>query len=79
MFGDLLNPPLPCATSVKDPLLSKVKEIPRAVPLLQGFGELRRRDVQIDGHQRDADQTHMDPPLSHVELSGEALIPAPET
>lgn len=26
--------------------------------------------MQVDRHQRDADQAHMKPPLSHVELSG---------
>lgn len=35
--------------------------------------------MQVDGYQRDADQTHMDPPLSHLELSGGGgLIPASE-
>lgn len=34
--------------------------------------------MQVDRHQWDADQTDMDPPLSHLELSGVGggLIPA---
>ncbi len=54
-----------------------MEDLPGTVPLLQGRWQLRGRDVQVDGYQRDADQTHMDPPLSH--LSGEGgLIPASE-
>lgn len=26
--------------------------------------------MKVDGHQRDADQAHVNPPLSHLELSG---------
>lgn len=56
-------------TSVEDLPAPEVEELPGTVPLLQGRWKLRGRDVQVDGHQRDADQTHMNPPLSHLELS----------
>lgn len=66
-------------TSVEDLPASEVEGLSGTVPLLQGRWQLRGRDVQVDGYQRDADQTHMDPPLSHLELSGGvSLIPAPE-
>lgn len=57
-------------TSVEDFPASEVEHLPVAVPLLQGWRELRGRDVQVDGYQRDADQAHMNPPLSHLRLSG---------
>lgn len=57
-------------TPVEDFPASEVEDLAGVVPLLQGRRQLRGRDVQVDGHQRDADQTHMNPPLSHLELSG---------
>lgn len=50
-----------------------MEDLPSTVPLLQRSGQLRGRDVQVHGHQRDADQTHMNPPLSHLELSREGV------
>lgn len=60
-------------TSVEDLVAPEVEDVPGALPLVQGRWELRGRDVQVDRHQRDADQAHMKPPLSHVELSGGAV------
>ncbi len=57
-------------TSVEDLPAPEVEDVPGAVPLLQRRWELRGRDVQVDSDQRDANQAHMNPPLSHVELSG---------
>lgn len=63
--------------SVEDIPASEVEHLPSAVPLLQGRRELGGRDVQVDGYQRDADQAHMNPPLSHLELcaGGVAFMP----
>lgn len=79
------NPPSPTLrgaqslspTSVEDVPVPEAEHLAGAVPLLQGRWELRGRDVQVDGHQGDADQTDMDPPLSHLEPSddGGFVIP----
>lgn len=61
------NSPL---TPVEDLSTPEVEDLPGTVPLLQARWQLRGRDVQVDCHQWDADQTNMNPPLSHVELSG---------
>lgn len=67
----------PSLTSVEDVPAPEAEHLPGAVPLLQGRRELRRGDVQVHRHQGDADQTDMDPPLSHLEPSdGGGLIPA---
>lgn len=65
-------------TSVEDVPVPEAEHLTGAVPLLQGRRELRGRDVQVNGHQGDADKTDMDPPLSHLERSdgGGLVIPA---
>lgn len=65
-------------TSVEDVPVPEAEHLAGAVPLLQGRWQLRGRDVQINSHQGDADQTDMDPPLSHLERSdgGGLVIPA---
>lgn len=64
-------------TSVEDLLAPEVEDVSGTVPLLQSRWQLRGRDVQVDGYQRDADQTHVNPPLSHLELSdgGVSFLP----
>lgn len=63
-------------TSVEDLPAPEAEYLPGAVPLLEGGRQLRGRDVQVDG---DADQTHVNPPLLHVELGGgRSRIPAAE-
>lgn len=65
-------------TSVEDLTAPEVEDFPCTVPLVQGWGELGGWDVQVHGHQGDADQTDMQPPLPHVHLiPGGGLIPAP--
>lgn len=66
---------LTAPTSVEDVPVPEAEQLAGAVPLLQGRWELRGRDVQVNGHQGDADQTDMDPPLSHLERSdGSGLV-----
>lgn len=57
-------------TSEEDLIAPEVEDLPSTLPLLQGRRQLRRRDVEVDRQQRDADQADMKPPLSHIELSG---------
>lgn len=65
-------------TSVEDVPIPEAEQLAGVVPLLQARWELRWRDVQVNGHQGDADQTDMDPPLSHLERSdGSGLVIPP--
>lgn len=57
-------------TSVEDLIAPEVEDLPSTLPLVQGGRQLRRWDVEVDRQQWDADQANMEPPLSHIELSG---------